>query len=489
MTAPDLPQLRQRYEEAGQDHVFAFWDTLSDDEQLQLSTQLDSIDPIMVTKIAKESLQAANDAAVKGQDQDQNQDKCTIEPLQGRASDTVLDCSQEQLDSWRSKGLEAIAQNKVAVVLLAGGQGTRLGSSDPKGCYDIQLPSQKSLFQLQAERIAKISELAQKSNPSSTCDVDIPWYIMTSGPTKHATKEFFEKNNFFGLKKENIKFFEQGTLPCLSTDGKILMQDKHTVAVAPDGNGGVYNALHRSGVLQDMKKRQIEHVHTYCVDNCLVKVADPVFIGYSLEREVDIATKVVRKRDAQEKVGLIVSKNGKPAVIEYSEITSDLAEAKDERNPSLLKLRAANIVNHYYSAKFLYAIPDWQSTYLPFHIASKKIPCVNMETGEFQKPASPNGVKLEQFVFDVFPNLSLDQFACLEVSRDEEFSPLKNGPGSKEDSPETSRQDVLERGARWLKNAGAIVEDGAQVEVSSLTSYAGEGLSQFKGKRVSGGIV
>lgn len=485
MTAPDIPHLRQRYEDAGQGHVFTFWDSLNDDERMQLGNQLNTIDPHTVTKIAMETLQAA--ASSKNSALSES---CTIEPLPSSGSDSLLDCSEDQLNAWRSKGLEAIAQNKVAVVLLAGGQGSRLGSSKPKGCYNIGLPSQNSLFQLQAERISKISEIAGRSYPNSEgSDIVIPWYIMTSGPTKQATKEFFEQNNYFGLDRANVKFFEQGTLPCLSNDGKILMENKYTVSVAPDGNGGVYSALYRSGVLQDMKKRQIEHVHTYCVDNCLVKVADPVFIGYSMERNVDIATKVVRKRDAKESVGLIVTKNGRPAVIEYSEISSELAEAKDERNPNLLKLRAANIVNHYYSARFLYAIPEWKSTYLPFHIASKRIPFVNIETGEFQKPTSPNGVKLEQFVFDVFPNLTVDQFACLEVSRLEEFSPLKNGPGAADDCPEVARRHVLERSARWLKAAGAIVAEGAEVEVSPQTSYDGEGLSSFAGKTVSSGVV
>jgi len=177
-----------------------------------------------------------------------------------------------------------------------------------------------------------------------------------------------------------------------------------------------------------MKKRGIKHVHAYCVDNCLVKVADPQFIGFAASKNVDIATKVVRKRDAKEPVGLILQKNGKPDVVEYSEIDDATAEAKDSKNPQLLKLRAANIVNHYYSYRFLESVPEWAHR-LPHHVARKKIPYVDTETGSTIKPEKPNGIKLEQFVFDCFPFLEMDKFACMEVRREDEFSPLKNGPG------------------------------------------------------------
>ena len=200
------------------------------------------------------------------------------------------------------------------------------------------------------------------------------------------------------------------------------------VAVAPDGNGGLYQALISSGVVSDMGKRGIQHIHAYCVDNCLVKVADPVFVGFAASKDVDIATKVVRKRNAKESVGLILQKNGKPDVVEYSEINAATAEAKDHNKPDLLKFRAANIVNHYYSYRFLESIPEWAHR-LPHHVARKKIPYVDIEKGETVKPEKPNGIKLEQFVFDCFPFLSMDKFACMEVRREDEFSPLKNARG------------------------------------------------------------
>jgi UDP-N-acetylglucosamine/UDP-N-acetylgalactosamine diphosphorylase len=242
-----------------------------------------------------------------------------------------------------------------------------------------------------------------------------------------------------------------------------------------------------------MGKRGIKHIHAYCVDNCLVKVADPVFIGFSASKSVDIATKVVRKRNAKESVGLILQKNGKPDVVEYSEITNEHAEAKDSKNSELLKFRAANIVNHYYSYGFLESIPEWAKK-LPHHVARKKIPFVDTESGETVKPEKPNGVKLEQFVFDCFPFLTLDKFACMEVKREDEFSPLKNARGTGEDDPDTSKKDIMTQGKKWVQAAGATVvseemDDG--IEVSPLISYVSlEGLfpaSECFANEVQGG--
>ena len=247
------------------------------------------------------------------------------------------------------------------------------------------------------------------------------------------------------------------------------------LAVAPDGNGGIYQALLTSNVRTDMRKRGIQHIHAYCVDNCLVKVADPVFIGFAAAKDVDIATKVVRKRSAKESVGLILLKNGKPDVVEYSEIDTATAEAKDSKQPELLKFRAANIVNHYYSFRFLETIEEWAHK-LPHHVARKKIPYVNTESGETVKPEKPNGIKLEQFVFDVFPMLDLKKFASMEVKREDEFSPLKNAKGTGEDDPDTSKKDILDQGKRWVDAVGGTVVsesgiDGSGVEVSPLISY------------------
>lgn len=457
-TTEAVAQLKQKYTDAEQDHVFNFYDTLGTEDKAILYEQLSGFDPVRINEYAQRALKPA----------ETDSQPAVLEPLPESATASILDSKPEDLTKWYESGLDLIGKNQVAVVLMAGGQGTRLGSSAPKGCYDIGLPSHKSLFQIQAERIRKVQQLAAVKTGAQS--VAVPWYVMTSGPTRKPTEEFFEENNYFGLDRSNVKIFEQGVLPCISNDGKILLESKGKVAVAPDGNGGIYQALILHGVLDDMRKRGIQHIHAYCVDNCLVKVADPVFIGFSAEQNVDIATKVVRKRNATESVGLIVSRNGKPDVVEYSEIDKATAEAEDSSHPGVLKFRAANIVNHYYSFRFLESIPEWAHK-LPHHVARKKIPATDLETGETVKPEKPNGIKLEQFVFDVFPMLPLDKFACMEVQREDEFSPLKNAKGTGQDDEDTSRAAVMDQGERWAKTAGAIVVADGGVEISPLISY------------------
>ena len=456
----ELKALRQKYEHAEQEHVFTFYDDLDTEGKASLFEQLSGFDPNRMNVLADKALHPP-----KASDQTPS-----INPLPESATASLLDSADEEKEKWYKKGLDLIAQNKVAVVLMAGGQGTRLGSSDPKGCFDIGLPSHKSLFQMQAERIWKVQQLA-KQHASSSTEPIVPWYVMTSGPTRRPTEKFFQEHSYFGLSKDNIIIFEQGVLPCISNEGKILMESKSKAAEAPDGNGGIYQALVLSEARTDMRKRGIEHVHAYCVDNCLVKVADPVFVGCSALKGADIGTKVVRKRAADEPVGLIVEKDGKPDVIEYSEMDQEMAESKD--NGDRLKFRAANIVNHYYSFKFLEAIEEWGHK-LPHHVAKKKIPYMDTETGKTVKPEKPNGIKLEQFVFDVFPFISMEKFLCFEVDRKEEFSPLKNASGSAEDNPDTSKADIMDQGTRWLQAAGvSVVSEGTStgVEVSPLISY------------------
>jgi UDP-N-acetylglucosamine/UDP-N-acetylgalactosamine diphosphorylase len=342
----ELEELKEKYTKAKQEQVFAFYDSLSVPEKATLYEQLSNFDPEHINTITDRALNPA-----KSKDEDK---ESGLEPLPDSATASILDSKPEDIEKWYQSGLDLIGENKVGVVLMAGGQGTRLGSSAPKGCFDIGLPSSKSLFQIQAERIRKIQRLAhKKAGHGEDKKVIVPWYIMTSGPTRRPTETYFQENNYFGLEKENVIIFEQGVLPCISNDGKILLESKGKVAVAPDGNGGIYQALITSDVMGDLRKRGIEHVHAYGVDNCLVKVADPVFIGFSASKDVDIATKVVRKRNATESVGLILLKNGKPDVVEYSEIDKETAEAKDAKQPDVLKFRAGNIVNHYYSFRFL----------------------------------------------------------------------------------------------------------------------------------------
>ncbi|BGO90220.1 hypothetical protein NBRC10512_002423 [Rhodotorula toruloides] len=483
MSAPstaDVQALRSRYEKAGQGHVFTFWDKLSAEEQSTFYRQLLSLDPARINSIHASSLEAEKAAAASTHDE--------ITPPPADQSGSVIG-NEKQAAQWNEVGLKAVREGKVAVLLMAGGQGTRLGSSAPKGCYDIGLPSHKSLFQLQAERIKRLQTVAGADKP-------VPWYVMTSGPTRKPTEEFFAANGFFGLAKENVVFFEQGVLPCLTDDGKIFLDKPGVVAVAPDGNGGVYAALRNPvspslsapTILEDLRQRGVEFIHAYGVDNCLVRVADPVFLGYCISRNADCGAKVVKKTVPTESVGVVALKAGKFAVVEYSEISQEMAERKDASGSDDLAFRAANIANHFYSRQFLEEVSHFDEKQMPYHIARKKVPHIDLASGETVKPSKPNGMKLEQFVFDVFPFTK--SFALLEVERKSEFSPLKNAPGTGSDDPETSRRDLLQEQRRWLENAGAKVADGVEVELSPLVSYAGEGLEGVKGLEIKkSGVV
>jgi UDP-N-acetylglucosamine/UDP-N-acetylgalactosamine diphosphorylase len=269
-------------------------------------------------------------------------------------------------------------------------------------------------------------------------------------------------------------------------DGKVILDSPYRVAVAPDGNGGLYAATRSSlspeaksrSVLSDLAARKILYVHAYCVDNCLVRVADPVFLGYSIQKQADCAAKVVPKTHPTESVGVVACRGSKFSVVEYSEISKEQAERRDPETGDL-SFRAGNIANHFYTTEFLNQVESFEEE-LAFHIARKKIPYVDLETGEQVKPGKPNGMKLEMFVFDVFP--FTERFAVLEVARNEEFSPLKNAPGTGSDDPETSRRDLIAQHRRFLERAGATVKEGVEIEISPLVSYAGEGLESVKGK-------
>lgn len=218
-TQEELKELRDNYAKAGQDHVFTFYDDLSTSEKAGLFERLKSFDPQYINEITEKALHPA-------QSSDESQET-KLEPLPEAATASILDSKEEDVQSWYTSGLEYVSKGQVAVVLMAGGQGTRLGSSDPKGCFNIGLPSQKSLFQIQAERIWKVQQLAEKQ--SGKKDISIPWYVMTSGPTRRATEQYFQEHNYFGLQKDNVSIFEQGVLPCMSNDGKILLETKAKV--------------------------------------------------------------------------------------------------------------------------------------------------------------------------------------------------------------------------------------------------------------------
>ena len=275
-------------------------------------------------------------------------------------------------------GLDEVRQSRVAVCTMAGGQGTRLGSSDPKGMYDIGLPSGKTLFHLQADRILAVQRLAGGGV--------VRWYIMTSPATHAPTEAYLKKSKYFGLRKDQVRLFQQGMLPAFDNDGKIILAGEDTLAMSPNGNGGIYEALHKEGIIAEMSKLDIRHFHVCSIDNALVKMADPVFTGYCVSKKAECGAKVVRKTDPEERVAIIGKVGGKARVVEYTEI-ADLAFVKSKKDPSLLMYRTGNPCIHYYSLAFLKRTVSSPLV----HIAKKKIPFWDADEEEYVllRPSPP----------------------------------------------------------------------------------------------------
>eukprot|EP00088_Acartia_fossae_P068182 TRINITY_DN8597_c0_g1_i1.p1 TRINITY_DN8597_c0_g1~~TRINITY_DN8597_c0_g1_i1.p1 ORF type:complete len:511 (-),score=165.20 TRINITY_DN8597_c0_g1_i1:230-1762(-) len=454
-----LKGIREELAKYGQEHLLHHWDTLSTAEQNELMQELEELDLEEVTEYFK---RATCDLEQVGQKLDDR-----MQPLDDSQCGSIIKSTNEELVHYQDLSLAEIASGHVAILLLAGGQGTRLGVSYPKGMYNVGLPSNKTLFQLQAERILKLERLAAQQTGKSG---KITWYIMTSATTVGPTENFFKENDYFGLKQENIFVFQQGTLPCFTFDGKIILGEKHKISRAPDGNGGLYRALRTEGVLDNMKSRGVKYIQLYCVDNILVRVGDPVFIGYCLSKGAECANKVVRKQFPTEAVGITCKVDGHYQVVEYSEITTKSAELSNKDGS--LVYSAANICIHFFTLEFLERVVTTNERYLQHHVAKKKIPYVT-DKGDIVKPTTPNGIKMEKFVFDVFR--FANNFVVWECLRDEEFAPLKNAEGAKDCTPSYCRNAVLALHQKWLKMAGAEILSPSGVEAALMTSPASEG--------------
>jgi UDP-N-acetylglucosamine/UDP-N-acetylgalactosamine diphosphorylase len=465
-------EVRVRYESTGQGHVLKYLPQLSQDEKSSLLSQLANIEVEKLSDFLQAALNEQSQTATTGE----------ISPFSKSIARTTDESSREVLEPARETGLTALRKGQVAALVLAGGQGTRLGFNGPKGMYNIGLSSRRTLFQLIVERLRRLGQLAAATDDANDDDhvqsgvVEVPFYIMTSPLNHEETISYFQNNSYFGMKASDVQFFCQGMLPCLTDEGKIIMESPSRVAMAPDGNGGIYPSLVKSGMLDDMTRRGIEYLHVFSIDNALVKPADPVFIGYCISQGADCGNKVLWKSHAHEKVGVLAEKDGKPCIVEYSDISTEMAERTDQ--DGRLVFGAGNICNHFYTLDFIrdVIVPNLGNMY---HIAKKKIPYYNEKMSETVTPTSNNGMKLESFIFDVFP-LS-KSMAVLDVSHDEEFAPVKNAPGSASDSPDTAREMISTLAKKWVKAAGGNLAGDldSTCEVSPLVSYSGEGLTDI----------
>ncbi|XP_059287149.1 UDP-N-acetylglucosamine diphosphorylase 2 [Lycium ferocissimum] len=457
--SPPPQALLERLKDYGQEDAFALWDELSSEEKDLLVKDIENIDLPRIDRIIRCSFHS------------QGLPAAAIEPVPESCVSTVEERTMEEREKWWKMGMKAIAEGKLGVLLLSGGQGTRLGSSDPKGCFNIGLPSGKSLFHLQAERILCIQRLAAITANEGAGIVPIQWYIMTSPFTDEATRKYFESHKYFGLEPDQVTFFQQGTIPCVSKDGRFIMETPFRVAKSPDGNGGVYTALKFSRLLEDMNSRGIKFVDCYGVDNALVRVADPTFLGYFIDKGVSAAAKVVRKAYPQEKVGVFVrrGKGGPLAVVEYSELDPSLSSAVNQET-GRLRFCWSNVCLHMFTVDFLNQVANGLEKDSIYHLAEKKIPSIHGHTV---------GYKLEQFIFDAFPYTP--STTLFEVVREEEFAPVKNANGANFDTPDSARLLVLRLHTRWVVAAGGFLTHSVPlyatgVEVSPLCSYAGENL-------------
>jgi UDP-N-acetylglucosamine/UDP-N-acetylgalactosamine diphosphorylase len=381
-------------------------------------------------------------------------------------NDTSWDRAQ-----YKRKGEELVAAGKIACFTVAGGQGSRLGYEGPKGCYPTSCVSNKSLFEMFAQTI-----YANERKYKAT----IPWYIMTSPLNHKQTIEFFEKHNHFGLDPKNIQFFQQGVMPSFdAATGDILLSDPAHLATNPDGHGGAYKALHKSGALDDMKSRGIQQLSYFQVDNPNAKIIDPVFIGLhaeSPESSGEFSSKMVAKASWDEKVGVFCRVGETISVVEYSDLPQELAQMTNDRDE--LMFNAGSIAIHIISTEFINKIATDPSYALPFHRAVKKVPHFDPATGLAVNPETPNAIKLEQFVFDAIA--LADRSIVVETDRVEEFAPVKNATGA--DSIETSKKLQSQRAANWLIANGVSVPtnpDGtvnATIELSPLTALCPEDL-------------
>ena len=402
----NLDAIRKELKKYSQEHLLTEYERLDETKQKQLLDQIKGIDFGLINSLYNNTRKEFNEKDSQ------------ITPIE------YLDKNKLNgyYKSFQETGESAIRAGKLAAVTMAGGQGTRLGHKGPKGTFDIGLESHKSLFELLSD---SLKEQGKKY------DVIIPWFIMTSEENNDDTVDFFAKNRFFGYEKDkNIFFFKQGELPMVDTEGKILIGENGLIKEAADGHGGIYEALVKNGMTKKMRELGVEWLFIGGVDNCLVKMVDPLLMGIAIQKKVTAAGKSVVKANPQEKVGVFCKKNGKPSVVEYTEIPKEMAEATDDRGE--LIYGESHILCNLFNID---AVERMGSKPLPYHSAFKKATYIDKD-GNKVIPDGPNAYKFEEYLFDAFGEL--DDMAILRVNREEEFAPVKNAAGV--DSPETARE-------------------------------------------------
>lgn len=425
----------------GQEHLVEFWEELADAQRQHLAAQIEKIDLELIDSLARGKVDQPDWVELARR----------AEPPPavrlGEASDAevlqALEC-----------GHAALHDGKVGVLVVAGGQGSRLGFDLPKSMYPIGPISGASLMQIHAE---KVRANAKRYGAS------IPFYIMTSPATHADTVKFLAGNDNFGLADDELFVFCQGTMPAVSIDGgKLLLAEKGELFLSPDGHGGTVAALGASGALDHMRARGIEQLFYFQVDNPLVPICDPQLIGHHLLTKSELTSIAVQKKHPHEKWGNFAMIDGRMHVIEYSDIPDDVAELRDAAGK--LKFWAGSLAIHIFERELLERALKLKDM-MPFHIAKKKVPYVNA-AGEKINPSEPNALKFERFIFDLLPQAARP---LVVESREEEcLAPLKNASGAAVDTPEYVREMLLKQYRRWLVAAGAVVPEGVDVEISPL---------------------
>jgi UDP-N-acetylglucosamine/UDP-N-acetylgalactosamine diphosphorylase len=448
MTAvPD--DLRQRLQTHGQEHVLAGWDRLSDEERRGLFDQLRRLDLRQLRE-----LYARRDHSF------------AVPPPERIRPVPVIPADADAAEA-RRQGEEALRRGEVAVLLVAGGQGSRLGFDHPKGVFPVGPVSNKTLFRIHAEKV-----LARRRRHGKP----LPFLVMTSPATDAETRAFFAEHDNFGLPAGEVDFFCQGTMPALDlATGRLILEAPGRLFLSPNGHGGTLTALADSGLLERLRRRGVRHVFYFQVDNPLVKVADPAFLGHHIRARAEVSAKVVPKESPTDKLGNLVLVDGRCTMIEYSDLPESLARQTDEQGR--LRIWAGSPAIHIFDVEFLRRMVG-EGVKIPFHVARKKVPYLDAN-GTVVQPDKENALKFELFIFDVLP--LAERWTIVETSRREEFMPLKNASGP--DSPETVRQAQSDLFADWLGRAGVTVPrraDGAAavaLEVSPLFALDAEELA------------